>query len=94
MVAIIIVNAQPDSKILRSWLISEILHRYGTVTIVHVHYSDSVMVTIYFSPKQHKMVIVIDESKLRGTEFKAESSGMLLAYEEDDYDSGVELHSR
>ena len=51
MVVIIIVNAQPDSKILRSWLISEILHRYGTVTIVHVDYSDSVMVTNLFQSK-------------------------------------------
>ena len=40
------------------------------------------------------MVIVTEESKLHGAEFRAESSGMLMEYEEDDYDSGVVLHSR
>ena len=35
------------------------------------------------------MIIITDESKLHKVESKAESSGMLLEYEEDDYDSGL-----
>jgi hypothetical protein len=44
---------------------------------------------LYFSPKQHKLISIMDESKLHETELKAKSSGMLLEYEEDDYDSGI-----
>ena len=35
------------------------------------------------------MIIIKDESKLQEVESKAKSSGMLLEYEEDDYDSGI-----
>ena len=35
------------------------------------------------------MVIITDESKLHQAEVKAETSGMLLECEEEDYDSGL-----
>ena len=41
------------------------------------------------SPKQHKMVIVTDESKLHEAELKAETCGMFCEYKEEDYDSGI-----
>ncbi len=47
------------------------------------------IIVLNFSPKQHKVISTIDESKLDEMESKAKSSGMLLEYEEDDYDSGI-----
>ena len=44
---------------------------------------------LYHSPKQHKMVIVMDESQLHQVEVKAETCGMLHDYKEEDYDSGI-----
>ena len=43
-------------------------------------------VMVCYSHKKHKMVIVMDETKLNEVELKVETRGMLLNYEEEEYD--------
>ena len=47
---------------------------------------------LYHSPKQHKMVITTDESKLEEAMSRVEVKGMLQEFSEEEYDSGIDYN--